>query len=327
MLNYIMRRVGAMIPMLVFISIITFIIIQLPPGDFFTTLQVEVAETGGGQGKEVIKQLQKIYGLDKPMHTQFFMWLKRIVILDFGNSFIDDRPVIEKIGERLPATLLLGAVSMLVIYLLSIPIGVSSAVKSNSPYDRMMTVAVITGYATPTFWFALLLIMFFGVHLGWFPISGMRPWYAEYYTFAGSFRDLVWHLVLPVAATSLVSLAGISRYMRSSMLEALRQDYIRTARAKGLKESRVVYRHAFKNALLPIVTIASMIIPSLIGGSFIIETIFAWPGMGRLGYEAIMNYDYPMVMGVGVIATFLTLLGLLLADIMYALVDPRIRYD
>ncbi|MEA3305827.1 MAG: ABC transporter permease [Candidatus Omnitrophota bacterium] len=323
MFNYIIRRSLLIIPMLIGIAFITFTIVHLAPGDPMSVrygLNPEISGTARAHLKE-------LYGLDKPLFTQFFMWVKRIAVLDFGNSFIDDRPVIAKIGERLPATLLLGAVSMLVIYLIAIPIGVSSAVKANSPYDRIMTVAVFIGYATPAFWFALLLIMFFGVHLGWFPVSGMRPWYVEYYSFFDSLKDLIWRLVLPVTATSLTSLAGISRYMRSSMLEALRHDYIRTARAKGLKESSVIYRHALKNALLPIVTIASMIIPSLIGGSFIIETIFAWPGMGRLGYEAIMNYDYPTVMGVGIIAAFLTLTGLLLADIMYAVVDPRIRYD
>lgn len=323
MLSYIIRRLLLIIPMLIGISLITLIMMHASPADPASIrygLNPEVSGSARAQFRE-------LYNLDKPVRTQFVLWLKRIVKLDFGNSFIDDVPVIRKIGERLPATLLLGIISMLVIYLIAIPLGVSSAVRPNTLYDKIMTVVVFVGYATPTFWFALLLIMFFGIHLGWFPISGMRPWYVEYYSFFDSFKDLMWRLVLPVAATSLVSLAGISRYMRSSMLEALHQDYIRTARAKGLRDTRVVYKHALKNALLPIVTIASMIIPSLIGGSFIIETIFAWPGMGRLGYEAIMNYDYPVVMGVGVIATFLTLLGLILADIMYAVVDPRIRYE
>lgn len=323
MLSYVIRRLLLVIPMLLGISLITLLIMHLSPGDPASVrygLNPEVAGSARAQFRE-------LYGLDKPVLIQYIMWLKRIAILDFGKSFIDDRAVIAKIGDRLPATLLLGLVAILLIYLVSIPIGISSAVKANSPYDRIMTLAVFVGYATPTFWFALLLIMFFGVHLEWFPISGMRPWYVDYYTFLGSLKDLAWRLVLPVMATSLVSLAGISRYMRSSMLETLRQDYIRTARAKGLKESRVIYRHALKNALLPIVTIASMILPSLIGGSFIIETIFAWPGMGRLGYEAIMNYDLPTVMGVGIISVFLTLLGLILADVMYAVVDPRIRFD
>ena len=312
-----------MVPMLIGILLITFVIAHLAPGDPASIrygLNPEVSGTARAQFRE-------LYGLDKPVLTQFAMWIKRVAFLDFGNSFIDDRPVIEKIGERLPATLLLGIISMLVIYALSIPIGISSAVKANTPYDRITTVAVFVGYATPTFWFSLLLIMFFGVYLGWFPISGMRPWYVEYYTFFNSLRDLIWRLVLPVTATSLLSLAAISRYMRSSMLEVLRQDYIRTARAKGLSEGRVIYRHALRNALLPIVTIASMILRSLVGGSFIIETIFGWPGMGRLGFEAIMNHDLPTVMGVGIISVFLTLAGLVLADIIYAAVDPRIRYD
>ncbi|MBL7071259.1 MAG: ABC transporter permease [Candidatus Omnitrophica bacterium] len=323
MLSYIIRRSLLIIPMLLGISLITLMIMHLAPGDP-ASLRYGLNPEVGGSART---QFREIYGLDKPVHVQYFMWLKRMAVLDFGNSFIDDRPVIQKIGERLPATLLLSIASILLIYSISIPIGISSAVKANSPYDRLMTIVVFIGYATPSFWFALILIMFFGVRLEWFPISGMRPWYVDYYPFFASLKDLAWRMVLPVMATSLVSLAGISRYMRSGMLEVLRQDYIRTARAKGLSERRVIYRHALKNALLPIVTIASMILPSLIGGSFIIETIFAWPGMGRLGYEAIMNHDLPTVMGVGIISVFLTLLGLILADVLYAVVDPRIRYE
>lgn len=323
MISYIIRRLLLIIPMLIGISLITLIMMHFSPADPASIrygLNPEVSGSARAQFREM-------YNLDKPVFIQFGLWLSRIVRFDFGNSFIDDMPVIKKIGERLPATLLLGILSILVIYAISIPIGVSSAIHANSKYDKIVTILVFIGYAMPGFLFALLLIKIFGFDLGWFPISGMRPWYVEYYSFFDGLKDLLWRLVLPVASTSLVSLAGISRYMRSSMLEVLRQDYIRTARAKGLAESRVVYKHALGNALLPIVTIASMILPSLIGGSFIIETIFAWPGMGRLGYEAIMNYDYPVVMGVGVIATFLTLLGLILADIMYAWVDPRIRYE
>ncbi|MBN1871669.1 MAG: ABC transporter permease [Candidatus Omnitrophica bacterium] len=323
MLNFIIRRTLLIVPMLIGISLITFVIAHLAPGDPTSIrygLNPEVSQSARAKLKEM-------YGLDKPIIVQFGLWLKRIAMLDFGNSFIDDRPVIHKIAERLPATLLLNIAALFVIYILAIPIGISSAVKANSKYDRVMTIILFAGYATPSFWFALLLIWFFGFNLGWFPISGMRPWYVEYFTFFESIKDLLWRLVLPVATTSLLSLANLSRYMRSSMLEVLRQDYIRTARAKGLSEYLVVYKHALKNALLPIVTIASMILPALLSGSFIIETIFGWPGMGRLGYESIMNYDYPTTMGVVIIATFLTLLGLLIADITYAIVDPRIRYE
>lgn len=322
MISYIIKRLFVIIPMLIGISLITLIIMHLAPGDPASLrygLNPEVSQSARAK-------LVELYGLDKPVLEQYLMWLKRIATLDFGRSLIDDRPVMTKIAERLPATLLLNLCSLILIFGIALPIGVTAAVKYNSLFDRVTTVLVFIGFATPTFWFALVLITVFGFHLGWFPISGMRPWYAEYYTLGAGIKDLLWHLVLPVIATSLTGLAGISRYAKSSMLEAIRQDYVRTARAKGLKEARVVYRHALKNALLPIITILGFILPSLIGGSFIFETIFAWPGMGRLGYEAIMSYDYTTVMGVGVISTFLTLLGILLSDIAYAVVDPRIRY-
>jgi len=308
--------------MLIGISLITLIIMHLAPGDPASIrygLNPEVSQSARAR-------LVELYELDKPVIVQYGMWLKRILTLNFGRSFIDDRPVITKIAERLPATLLLYICSTIIIFSIALPIGVTAAVKYNSFFDRVTTILVFIGFATPTFWFALILITVFGFHLGWFPISGMRPWYVEYYTVGAQVKNLAWHLVLPVIASAFTGLAGISRYAKSSMLEAIRQDYVRTARAKGLKEGRVIYRHALKNALLPIITILGFMLPSLIGGSFIIETIFAWPGMGRLGYEAIMSYDYTTVMGVGVISTFLTLIGILMADIAYAVVDPRIRY-
>ncbi len=311
-----------MIPMLIGISLVTLIIMHLAPGDPTSIrygLNPEVSQSARAK-------LVQLYGLDKPILTQYVMWLKRILTLDFGRSLLDDRPVITKIMERLPATLLLNILSLILIFGIALPIGVTAAVKYDSVFDKVTTIFVFIGFATPTFWFALMLIMLFGFQLGWFPISGMRPWYVEYYSLGGQIKDLVWHLILPLVATSFGGLAGISRYAKSSMLEAIRQDYIRTARSKGLKERRVIYRHALKNAVLPLITILGFILPSLIGGSFIFETIFAWPGMGRLGYEAIMNYDYTTVMGVGIISTLLTLVGILISDIAYAVVDPRIRY-
>ncbi|NQT47002.1 MAG: ABC transporter permease [Candidatus Omnitrophica bacterium] len=322
MVRYIAKRLLLIAPMLIGISLITFIVMHLAPGDP-TSMRYGLNPEVSGSARA---ELKKLYDLDKPVHIQYLLWAKRLARFDFGNSFLDDRPVMQKIVERLPATLLLNVCALAVILLIALPIGVSSAVRHGSLYDKVMTIIVFIGYATPTFWFALILMVVFGFMLGWFPISGLRPWYIEYYSSGRQVADLLWHLVLPVVAASFGGLAGISRYTKSSMLEVLRQDYIRTARAKGLPERKVIYKHALRNGLLPIVTILGFALPGLISGSFIFETIFAWPGMGRLGYEAIMQYDYPVVMGVGVIASMMTLIGILISDILYAFIDPRIRY-
>jgi peptide/nickel transport system permease protein len=308
--------------MLIGISFILFVVMHLAPSDPASIkygLNPEVSESARAD-------FNRMYDLDKPVLVQYVLWMKRFVSFDFGRSFIDGRPVMEKIGSRLPATILLQVCSIFVIFFAAIPIGVISAVKRGSVFDNVTTVLVFIGYAMPTFWLALLLIFFFGFKLQWFPISGMSPWYTAYLDGFGKLKDLLWHLVLPVATTAFGGLAALSRYSRSSMIEALGEKYILTARAKGLSEKRVVM-HALRNALMPIVTIMGLTLPALISGSFIFETIFAWPGMGRLGYEAIMNYDYPVVMGVAVIATFLTLLGIFISDMMYAVVDPRVRLE
>lgn len=322
MRRYILKRIVLIIPMLIGISVILFVVMHLAPGDPSSLrygMNPEVSQTAR-------ENFNTLYGLDKPVMTQYFMWLKRFLLFDFGNSFMDDRPVISKILSKLPATLLLQISSLIVIFLVALPIGIVSAVRRGGFFDRFMTVFVFIGYAMPTFWLALLLILLFGFKLGWFPVSGMSPWYVAYLDGAGRVKDLLWHLVLPLFTTAFTGLAALSRYSRSSMLEVMREQYILTARAKGLPESRVIMVHALRNALLPVITILGLTLPGLISGSFIFETIFAWPGMGRLGYEAIMSYDYPLVMGVAVISTFLTLLGILLSDIAYAVVDPRIRY-
>ena len=323
MIRYILKRVSLIIPMLLGISILTILIMHLAPGDPTSIrygLNPEVSDSARAHLKE-------IYDLDKPIMVQYARWLKRIVTLDFGRSFIDNRPVIEKIKERLPATLLLQISALLLIFTIALPVGILSAIKQNSAFDKITTFLVFIGFAMPTFWLALLLMWFFGFQLEWFPVSGMRPWHVLFLSGGEKIIDLLWHLVLPVVTLAFTGLAGISRYTRSSMLEVIRQDYIRTARAKGLPENKIIYKHALKNALLPILTILGLTLPALISGSFIFETIFAWPGMGRLGYTAIMQYDYPTVMGVGLIATFLTLFGILISDILYAVVDPRIRYE
>lgn len=322
MLEYIVRRLLFMIPLLLGITIITFVIVHLSPGgpaDMLTGLSPKVSA-------EAKARLHSLYGLDKPFHVQYWLWLSRLVRFDFGRSFKDGRLVIIKILERLPATLLLNVLSLLLIFFIALPIGIISAVRQDSFFDKGMTVFVFLGFSVPAFWLALLLMVLFGVVLGWLPISGMHSVNFPYFSFWGKLWDIIKHLILPVFVSAFGGLAYLSRYSRTSMLEVLRQDYIRTARAKGLSEKKVIYRHALRNALIPIVTLLGLSLPALIGGGFIFETIFAWPGMGRLGYQAIMARDYPVIMGVGVIAALLTLLGNLIADITYAFIDPRIRY-
>ena len=322
MLEYIVRRLLFMIPLLLGITIITFVVIQLSPGgpaDMLTGLSPKV-------GAEAKARLRSLYGLDKPIHIQYWLWLSRVARFDFGESFKDGRLVIIKILERLPATLLLNVLSLLLIFFVALPIGIFSAVRQDTFFDKGMTVLVFLGFSIPAFWLALLLMLFFGVILGWLPISGMHSINFPYLSLGGKLWDLIKHLILPVFVSAFGGLAYLSRYSRASMLDVLRQDYIRTARAKGVPERKVIYKHALRNALIPIVTLLGLSLPGLIGGGFIFETIFAWPGMGRLGYQAIMARDYPVIMGVGIIAALLTLLGNLIADITYAFVDPRIRY-
>jgi len=322
MITYILRRLILTIPLLIGITLITFLVMHLAPGkptDIVTEMQVKV-------GAEARERLRALYGLDKPWYVQYFNWLRRLVRLDFGKSFKDDWPVIKKILERLPATLLLNVSSLILIFSFALPIGIYSAMKQNSLFDKGMTVFVFLGFSMPTFWLALLLMILFGIKLGLLPISGLRSLNWEEFSTLGKVWDIIKHLILPVFVSAFTGLAGLSRYSRVSMLEVIHQDYIRTARAKGLPEKQVIFKHALRNALIPVVTILGLSLPDLIGGSFIFETIFSYPGMGRLGYEAIMARDYPVVMGVGTIAAFLTLLGNFLADILYAYVDPRIRY-
>lgn len=310
-----------MVPLLFGITIITFVVIHLAPGDP-ASLQAEMSIKSSAQA---IENLRKLYGLDKPLHVQYIDWLERVVKLDFGTSFVDGRDVTEKILERARVTLGISALSILVIFVVAIPIGVLSAVKQYSLFDKISTVFVFVGYSTPSFWLALLLMILFGVNLGILPISGLQSVDTSGMSGLEKVLDVARHLVLPVLVTAFGGLAGMSRYSRTSMLEVIRQDYIRTARAKGLSERMVIMRHAFRNALMPIITILGLMIPSLIGGAVIFETIFAIPGMGKLFIDSTWARDYPTVMGILVIGAILTLLGNLIADISYALADPRIR--
>jgi peptide/nickel transport system permease protein len=318
-----LRRLLLSIPLLVGITFISFLVISLAPGGPLDFLTPEDPNASA----EVKQKLIKEFGLDQPLYVQYGRWLGRVVRLDLGRTFLPDgKPVLTKIGERLPITLLLNIIEMLIILGLAVPIGVLSATHQYSLYDKVTTIFVFVGFATPDFWLALLLMFLFGVQFGWLPISGLRSLNWEYLPFWRQQWDFVGHLILPILVATFGGLAGFSRYMRQSMLEVIRQDYIQTARAKGLSEQTVVGKHALRNALLPVVTILGLSLPGLIGGSVIIESIFAIPGMGQLMVQSVFSRDYPVVMGNLVVVAALTLVANLIADLAYGLVDPRIRF-
>lgn len=322
MRGYIFRRMLSIIPLLVGITVVSFAVIHLAPGEptvIEQSLNPKVSQ-------EVRLKLIALYGLDKPLHVQYLNWLKSIARFDFGRSFIDDRLVTEKIMERLPVTLAINISSLVLILVLGIPLGVRSALRRGTRFDNLTTAFVFVCFALPTFWLALLLMNLFGVHLRWLPVSGIKSLDFEYFSVWRKAADLAWHLLLPVCVSSLAGIAGIARYMRANMIQTLDEPFVCTARAKGLSERAVVYRHALRNAVLPIVTILGLSIPGLLGGSVIFESVFAIPGIGRLFFEAVMSRDYPLIMASVVIGAVLTMIGNLLADISYALVDPRIRY-
>ncbi len=332
MRTYLLKRILLMIPTLFGITVITFTIVRLAPGDP-AAMRLGSAASGGmvdqQMAKAIIEKTRVEFGLDKPIYVQYGMWVAKIATLDFGRSYKDNRPVTEKIIERLPITLQLNIIALFLTYLLAIPLGIFSATHQGTTADKVTTVALFVLYSLPSFWVATVLILFVGGgdFLHWFPISGISALDADKLGNWDWFKDRVWHLVLPVFCLTYGSLAYVSRQMRAGMLETIRQDYIRTARAKGLSEKAVIYRHALRNSLIPIVTLLGFLLPAMLGGSVIIESIFTIPGMGLLGFEAILSRDYPVVMAISTIAAFLTLIGLLLSDLMYALVNPTISLE
>ena len=297
MLPYILKRLLLMVPLIFGITLITFIVIHLAPGGP-VEVETEMSLKASAQARENLKRL---YGLDKPLHVQYIDWLGRFVKLDFGKSFVDGKKVIDKIKERIPVTLTINLLSLLVIVLIAIPVGVLSATRQYSLFDKLTTIFVFMGFSTPTFWLALLLMIVFGVTLGLLPISGIQSIDVSEMGPLDRVIDWIKHLILPVGISAFGGIAGLSRFSRSSMLEVIRQDYIRTARAKGIKESDVIVNHALRNALMPVVTILGLSVPGLIGGAVIFETIFAIPGMGQLFYNSAMARDYPTIMGILVI--------------------------
>lgn len=324
MLLYTIRRLLMMIPLFIGITVICFIVIHLSPGN-----AAEMRAAMGQKYSETAKsKFEKMYGLDKPLYEQYMIWLKKVAVLDFGESFaIDGRNVREKIGERIHITVGLNLLSMFFIFLIGLPLGIISAYYQNTVLDKAVTVIVFIGFAVPTFWLAVLCMYYFSIYLGWFPISGLYTEYIyENMSFLEKVKDVSAHLVLPVSISVFGSLAGISRFARTSTLDVLHEDYIMAARARGIGENKILFSHALRNALLPVITILGLSIPGLIGSSVIFESIFSIPGMGQLFYNSVMMRDYPVIMGILVIGALLTLIGNFIADIAYAYADPRIRY-
>jgi peptide/nickel transport system permease protein len=334
MILYLIKRLLWMIPMLIGISLISFFIMHLAPGDITST----EASFNPKASEESRQKLRQLYNLDKPIIIQYSLWLKRIIKLDFGNSFSShQRPVLwEKqdksgnvikglIQESLPITLLINLLGIFIIFTISIILGTISAVRQSSWVDRSITLFVFVGFAIPGFWLALLLMYWTGVANQWLPISGLHSLDFQNLSALGQFIDLLKHLVLPITISSLSGLAGISLYVRNGMLDILHQDFITTARSKGLSEKKVIFIHALRNAILPLITIIGLSIPGLIGGSVITESIFAIPGMGKLFYDSVLMRDFPVIMGILTIGSVLTLIGTLIADLGYAWADPRVR--
>jgi len=329
MTNYLIRRLLLLIPTLLGITIMVFTISRIAPGDPFTIAMGPGGQMDAERQSAAIEQRRKLHGLDKPIPVQYLIWLKNIARLNFGNSIKHHRPVFDLIKERVPITLTLNFIAFVIIYAISLPLGVLSAVKHQQFLDRATTVMVFVLWSLPVMLVGQMLIGYFTGprFINWFPPAGLSSNYADQLAFFPWLFDRLWHLVLPVLCLTYTGFAYLTKQIRAGMLDNLKMDYIRTARAKGLSERAVVFRHAFRNSIIPVITIMATLLPAMFAGSVIIERIFTVPGMGLLAFEAVTTRDYNVVMAVATIAGFLNLLGLLLADIAYAMVDPRISFE
>ena len=317
MTAYIGRRILQMIPLVFGISIILFAVIQAAPGG----PEGALLESGRFIDPQVIEAYRERLGVDQPVVVQYFRWLGAALSGDLGVSFSTTRPVAEMILERLPATLELMGSAFLLAAVVALGLGVFSAVRQYSAFDYFGTGLSFVGIAMPVFWFALILQLVFAVKLGWLPVAGTET------VGASSLGDHLLHLILPAVVLSFRYIAGWSRYLRSSLLGVLRADYVRTARAKGLPETAVVGIHALRNALIPLVSIMALNLAALFSGAVITETVFAWPGVGRMFVQAMFARDYPLLMGILMMGSVMVVVFNLVADVLYGILDPRIRYE
>jgi peptide/nickel transport system permease protein len=326
MTAYIIRRLMWMIPLLFGVSLICFALLKQAPGDPVVAIIAAGRDSGQQLTTEDREALREVYGLNRPIYVQYVDWLREAVRGNFGNSTRMRQPVFEVIMTRLPNTMKLAGVSLVITLAIALPLGIISAVKQYSPTDYSLTFFSFVGISIPQFWLALMLLYAFGIWLGWLPVRGIQSAVVEPGLWNGIW-DTVSHYILPVTSITLVGLAGYMRYQRAAMLEVIRQDYIRTARAKGLPERTVILKHAWRNALIPIITLLGYIFVIMVEGSVVVENIFSWPGMGQLAVQSLNQRDYPVMMGIVLLSSVLILFGTLLSDILYALVDPRVRYD
>ncbi len=321
MKNYIIRRILQMIPVMVGILLILFIILEQAPGSPASNMMSP--KMTPAQKAELTEKL----GLNTPWHERFVNWITEALHGNLGYSINHKKPVTEVIGDYAGATLLLSLISLSISILIGVPIGIISATKQYSFLDNTLTVFSFIGISIPSFFFGLLLLKKFAVDIPIFPLFGLKDPLLISTNPIDKILDIAWHLVLPSIVLGLGSMASFMRYTRSSMLEVIKQDYIRTARSKGLREKIVIYRHAFRNAIIPIITLLGFSIPTLLSGAVITETIFALPGLGKITIEATLTRNYPLILGINAMLAFLTLLGALVADILYAIADPRIRFE
>lgn len=312
---YVARRLLHAAVVLFVVSVLTFALINLAPGGpaIMTTMETTVEQRDAHRVR---------LGLDRPLHVRFGKWLWAVARGDFGRSFNDGRPVMAVVGERLPPTLLLGGAALAVSVLAGIPIGMFSATHRYSAYDHGVTLLSFVGLSIPAFWLAIMLILLFSVELRWLPSSGMATIGAGF-----SLLDRIAHMAMPTLVLATVTLPQLVRFTRSALLDVLALDFVRTARAKGLWERRVLYYHALRNALIPVATVLGILIPRLVGGAVITETIFGWPGMGQLAVTSAVGRDFPLIMGVTVVVAAAVILANLAVDLAYGVLDPRIRYE
>jgi len=313
---YVLRRLGFAALMLVGVSMILFVIMRLAPGG------PEAVLIGGEFSAEAAAQIRTRLGLDRPLALQYATWAGAALRGDLGRSFKTGDPVATLIADRLPPTLQLTGGALLFAILVAIPLGVLAAVRRGTAWDTLGSAVSLFGVSFPSFWLGIMLILLFSEALPWLPPSGLAEYGRE-----GDLLSRLRHAVLPTLTLGLIQMAAVMRFTRSSLLEALRQDYVRTARAKGLADGRVVWRHALRNALIPVVTVIGLSLPTLVGGAVLTETVFAWPGIGRLAVGAVFERDYPVIMGVNLVVAAVVITANLLTDLAYTVIDPRISYS